>query len=116
MQDARSGDLDAKTKLDTFVRALQGGIKTCPIVQRSLEIIVSNLNAARPQESAGNSASTLQTDDQVPLPAFPRQVNPGTWTPQNSNPGFETSSHFWLDCFPENNMQMDLEDWYIPPG
>ncbi|KAK5046111.1 hypothetical protein LTR84_008568 [Exophiala bonariae] len=114
IHDVKSGDTIARTRLNTFVRALEGGRSTCPIVQRSLDIITSNLESNKTQELAEPS-TTAQILDNF-LPAFPRQLPQASFMPE-SQPPFapDSDSHLWLDCFPENNNDLSLEEWYIQP-
>lgn len=116
IHDVKSGDTIARTRLNTFVRALEGGRSTCPIVQRSLDIIMSNIESSQPQEFTQPATGTQAAD--ALLPAFPRPLPEASYMPDSQPPvSFDADSHFWLDCFPENNNDLSLEDWYIQsPG
>lgn len=61
MQDALAGDMAAKQSMELFLEVLRGAQASCPVLQRSLNIIQSGL-AATAQSDMGNQAF---------LPAFP---------------------------------------------
>ncbi|KAK9318917.1 fungal-specific transcription factor domain-containing protein [Lipomyces orientalis] len=114
IQDVQAGDLDATKKMSTFLRALKGGCTTCPVVQRSIDIIKNSL-----QNLAVNSQA--QTDNAIAashrmsyLPAFPHhnwQVDPMN----DGNLGIMDSDTFLLlDCFPENHIDTGSSEWYMP--
>ncbi|PVH70719.1 hypothetical protein DL98DRAFT_436466, partial [Cadophora sp. DSE1049] len=54
LPDDKSGDRDARARIDTFLRALEGGRTTCPMVQRSLDIIINSRGSMTDQELPEN--------------------------------------------------------------
>lgn len=113
IQDVKGGDQVASRKMETFLRALKGGLSTCPVVQRSLDIINSSLQKpiSAPSQSIGPSAESLA---QSYLPAFPNhnpQVDLATGTNLSTS---DLDAFNFLDCFPENHIDMDLGEWYLP--
>lgn len=112
VQDVKAGDLDAKSKMTTFLRALKGGLKTCPIVQRSIEIINNGLQ--------GGLSRVPEIDNSAPdtsmrnyLPAFPyrdAQIGPSNETNYSV---MDIDTFSWLDSFPENHIDAVTGEWYI---
>lgn len=107
IQDVKTGDLEATLKMESFLRALREGIKACPIVQRSLEIITQGLNAESTAIHANNEES-------VSGEGFPRNYLPAFPTPDLSGAielaevdnfsGMDLEVFSFLDCFPEDNL------------
>src|SRR3954447_12004114 len=48
LQGVKSGDSEASTRMETFLRALNTGVQSCPILQRSLDIINASMNIPIP--------------------------------------------------------------------
>lgn len=119
MQDVNAGDLEANVKMMTFLEALEEGTKTCPIVQRSLDIIKSGLT---PNSAPGLIFSQdTSAIDQAPLasgylPAFPHcgpEVGNG---PDMTLGSVEWDGVSMLDSFPETQYD-DLSatgTWFFP--
>ncbi|KFY36674.1 hypothetical protein V495_07690 [Pseudogymnoascus sp. VKM F-4514 (FW-929)] len=112
VQDVKSGELEAKVKMSTFLRALNGGLKTCPIVQRSIDIINNSLQ--------GSQAWMPEIDNAAPdnsmrnyLPAFPyrdAQMDPSN----ESNYNFiDLDAFALLDSFPENHIDAVTGEWCL---
>ncbi|OAA55544.1 Transcription factor [Niveomyces insectorum RCEF 264] len=62
VQDVKLGDEAASRKIQTFLRALRLGVTSCPLVQRSLDIITESLRGqpaggGPPPQTAGNSGN-----------------------------------------------------------
>lgn len=111
-QDVKSGELEAKVKMSTFLRALKGGLKTCPILQRSIDIINNSLQ--------GSQSWVPEIDNSAPdnsrsnyLPAFPyrdAQMDPSNET----NYSFiDLDAFALLDSFPENHIDSVTGEWYL---
>ncbi|KAH8690326.1 fungal-specific transcription factor domain-containing protein [Talaromyces proteolyticus] len=118
IQDVKEGDANASEKMNTFLRALKGGLTTCPIVQRSIDIINSGL-AHRPLNDAATASSSQFTvgDNNFStgyLPAFPHhnlQANSMVF----DNVGVMDSDSVWLlNCFPENHIDLGNSEWFVP--
>lgn len=115
VQDVKSGDLEAKVKMSTFLRALKGGLKTCPIVQRSIDIINNSLQGSQawvPEIEIDNPAAP---DNSVRnyLPAFPyrdAQMDPSN----EANYSFiDLDAFALLDSFPENHIDAVTGEWCL---
>jgi len=101
--DVNAGDLGASAKMQTFLRALQGGVETCPIVQRSIDIINSNLT---PQMQNLDTFSSTGTDNAEQaagryLPAFPVPQSEINFDIDWSAENLDMDSFSLLNCFPE---------------
>lgn len=129
LEDARNSEQGAAHPvLRTFIRALQSGISRCPLLERSLDIIIRSLShGIQPQKisvpanmndpSNGGAAMSACTGG-VPvnpyIPAFP-YMDPEIHLDFGMNQGLSDNimnPMALLDCFPE--MQLDTEDFSIP--
>ncbi|CAI6080465.1 unnamed protein product [Clonostachys chloroleuca] len=120
LEDAKCNKGPASQTLKTYLRALNAGMKTCPLLERSLQIIVKGLNRY-PSSSSMNLSGHSQSQGVAEvdfhlnaatansyIPAFP-YLGPdmsmdfcGSSYLGNQNP----DSMSMLDCFPE--MQTDF--------
>jgi hypothetical protein len=113
IQDVKSGNLDANSNMTTFLRALQGGLATCPVVQRSLDIINNSLQKPLSSQPRLRSESTGAPSKNY-LPAFPNydpQIDLGLG-PNLGTMDLDAST--FLDCFPENHIDMETGEWCLP--
>lgn len=118
VHDVKAGDLDASRKMQTFLRALQQGTITCPLLQRSLDIINNCLHTDVPRYASNNPAeNSLNAITANYLPAFPYldlQVG-GNLSNQATNlSGMDLDAFSLLDCFPENHINTTTGEWYLP--
>ncbi|VUC20450.1 unnamed protein product [Clonostachys rosea] len=122
LEDAKRNKGPASQTLKTYLRALNAGMKTCPLLERSLQIIVKGLNRypadssltfsdhPQPQGVAEVDFHVNSATMNSYIPAFP-YLGPdmsmdfcgGSYL-GNQNP----DSMSMLDCFPE--MQTDFGD------
>ena len=143
LEDAKNGN-DKGTgtgmaTLRTFLRALNTGMRRCPLLERSLNIIVRGLN--RPSAATAQNATAAAEKTPVPpdqgqpdlssagssngyyIPAFPYL---GGGSSSSMPVDFDMDSSFlggggganmdsmvMLDCYPE--MQMDMGELMCPP-
>lgn len=118
MQDVKKGDFEAHVKMQTFLQALRQGITTCPVVQRSLDIITNGLRSE--SMTVPLASCEVPTDQSTMarnyLPAFPYRdldVDCGVDFGQSS---MDLDGFSLLDCFPEvqyDNMGTGGE-WFLP--
>ncbi len=131
VQDVRLGDVEAARRIQTYVRALQQGVTTCPLVQRSLDIITGSLNAQQPP-AHGNSvvpttaASSTTTRDHMAvtaeivtarnyLPAFPyRDLQVDMYADAAQLAAMDIDAFSLLDSFPEHHLDNVTGEWYMP--
>jgi hypothetical protein len=112
IQDVKACDLDASAKMGTFLRALKGGVTTCLVVQRSLDIINNSLQTplAELPSSINDTAEGRNY-----LPAFPYRDAQVDYTNVGDFATIDLDSFSLLDCFPENHIMDGTGEWYIPP-
>ena len=121
MQDMKAGDFEASIRMQTFLRALRQAIETCPVVQRSLDIITNGLKSesVKPAEKVAGDTSRDSLAARNYLPAFPyRNTELGFEEDPNAG-GMDLDAFSFLDCFPENNFYNlngdGMGDWFLPP-
>ncbi|KAL6251364.1 hypothetical protein RBB50_001573 [Rhinocladiella similis] len=112
VKDVRDGDVEATSRMATFQRALQGALSTCPLVQRSLDIINNGLQTADRHQSRPLNSS-IQAEAQEYLPAFPNHDLLPDLDQWESRGSIDLNSFPFLDCFPENHIDIDTGDWYL---
>lgn len=116
VNDVNSGDLSASMRMRTFLRALQSSVTTCPVVQRSLDIINNSLTSQTHDfdtSQAAEAAETAEATTTEPstgryLPAFPVPESEVANYEFNFNTdNLDMDNFSLLNCFPEystNNM------------
>lgn len=111
--DVNAGDHDAKSKINTFLRALKGGLKTCPIVQRSIDIINIGLKPAGHSKTV--DANDLGPDTAVCnyLPAFPYGDNQLDASDENYFNMADGDAFTLLDSFPDHHIDATMGEWYL---
>lgn len=136
LEDAKSGNKAAHATLQTFLRALNAGMQLCPLLERSLNIIIKGMTSApsprrenqidqslqQPQHlGLGSSATDIAPMPPVSygyIPAFP-YLDPvgfsgglhGNLAQDDGSMGLGFSTG--LDCFPE--LHFDLEGFVGAP-
>ena len=114
LEDAKYNQGAANATLQTFLRALNSGMRRCPLLERSLQIIVKGLNSAsgpgrtiiNTQGHPGSLGSVLGAVSYIP--AFPYIDRPFDLEADGRIHGMDMDSMAMLDCYPE--MQMDIGD------
>jgi hypothetical protein len=104
--DVNAGDLDANARMQTFLRALEGGVQTCPLVQRSIDIINNSLVATNISADTYQAADTSKTDMTTGryLPAFPFPEAGADYSIDFNAQNFDIDDFSLLNCFPEYQM------------
>lgn len=108
LQDARNGNTEANAKIQTFIRALQSGTKRCPLLERSLNIILKGLNSSLGQNTSPGSIPLF--DDAAAMhnyiPAFPYfgLSGVGDFDISGHPGGMGIDTFSALDCYPEVHM------------
>lgn len=104
MQDVKKGDLNASIKMQTFLQCLQQGTATCPVVQRSIDIITNGLRSDEPTIQASRP-DTAATDRALfasnYLPAFPWNNPSFDFSGDANQGGMNVDGFAMLDSFPE---------------
>ncbi|KAM5350776.1 hypothetical protein ACJ41O_007281 [Fusarium nematophilum] len=118
LEDAKGGSESAHATLRTFLRALNTGMRRCPLLERSLNIIVKGMNCAPARQSAvvdqmTEADAAMATNSYIP--AFP-YIDPALPIDFDMNPylgGTNMDAMAGLDCYPE--LQLDLGELICPP-
>jgi len=123
LEDAKGGNEAAHATLQTFLRALNAGMQRCPLLKRSLNIIVKGMSTVPLQRSVIDQQQQTNsgTDPSQPMsysyiPAFP-YIDPAIPIDFDVNAYVGSGTYMdmsnGLDCYPE--MQLDLGDYIGPP-
>lgn len=115
IKDAKAGDVEANWKMQTFLRALKQGIKTCPLIQRSLDIINNNLQSKTPKLTSLHDIPTTENIATANyLPAFPYSDLEFTnqFAAERYSTGMDLDAFSLLDSFPENHVNTATGEWY----
>lgn len=122
VQDAKAGEPLASRRMETFLRALAAGAKTCTLIRRSMDIITSSLSAtdtatplpvhSKSEQPSENNLLTRQC-----LPAFLYQDAPIGFSTGSNVGGMDMDAPSLLDCYPEQHMESSTStgNWYMPP-
>ncbi|KAL2815054.1 fungal-specific transcription factor domain-containing protein [Aspergillus cavernicola] len=116
IKDVKAGDLEANRKMQTFLRALQQGTTTCPLIQRSLDIINNSLQPKTPRLASLNDIATTENiADANHLPAFPYpDLDVANQFTADRNPtGMDLDAFSLLDSFPEQHINTATGEWYF---
>ena len=112
LEDAKSNRGNANATLQTYLRALNSGMRRCPLLERSLQIIVKGLNSPHePSRNVANIPGPTEGCSLGPIsyiPAFPYIDQPVEFEADGRLHGLDMDSMAMLDSYPE--MQMDLGD------
>jgi hypothetical protein len=99
LEDAKQKSGSASATMQTFIRALNTGMRRCPLLERSLNIIIKGLQAVPVNRDVSDNAFMLNSY----IPAFPYLDSLGaSYTdmyPDMSGTSMEAME--MLDCFPE---------------
>lgn len=120
VKDVRSGDNIARNRMNTFLRALKGSCTTCPVVQRSIDIIMNSIKKQNLDNEPSSNECEVDCSSPVGLnptptylPAFPRHE----WQYDSTDPAtfemMDADVLSLLDCFPENHIDIGSTDWYV---
>lgn len=115
IKDVKAGDLEANGKMKTFLRALKQGTNTCPLTQRSLDIINNNLQFNTPRRPSLNGIPTTEGTAMTNyLPAFPYLGLDVRTESLDRNPtGMDLDGFSLLDSFPEQHIDAATGGWYF---
>jgi hypothetical protein len=115
VQDVKAGDLEAKSKMETFLGALRGGVSTCPLVQRSIDIITNSTkpNSRGPDAAHLPDISHVNTSTGRYLPAFPFPETQSNFDHSLGSASMDLDAFTLLDCFPEDHTNITDAEWYL---
>jgi hypothetical protein len=113
VQDVKTGDLDARSKINRFLRALKGGLKTCPIVQRSIDIINNGLKGGGQSKTIDDNESASDQIGRNYLPAFPYGDSQLDISNENNFSFSDSDTFALLDSFPDHHIDTTTGEWYL---
>lgn len=110
VEEAKKGGAEANAAMRTYLRALNTGMKRCPLLERSLNIIIKGLKPAPIPSSLVDDNTQIDTlHPKGRIPAFP-YLDPAGHSGLDFNVEGIGDSSFdalaMLDCFPE--LQIDF--------
>ncbi|CAF3605235.1 unnamed protein product [Fusarium graminearum] len=122
LEDAKNNGGASHPTMQTFLRALNGGMARCPLLERSLHIIIKGLKRSpvyrAPAENCVSDNTTTTAAVNSYIPAFPylEPVSPNDFDMDaylHSMMNMDTMAS--LDCYPE--LQIDLDEMmrHAPP-
>lgn len=111
-QDVKQDDAIAKSKIETFLRALEGSRRTCPSIQRSIDIIRNSL--AKPTSESVERRQDPEERLYDFLPAFPHCESHILEPDSTFDTTFDLDDLSILDGFPEAHLDFSGTDWYVP--
>lgn len=119
VQDVKKGDLEANIKMMTFLQLLRQGTTTCPVVQRSLDIITNGLRSdttPAPQVGLDTAAADQTPWPRSYLPAFPYRGPGFDFGAGLTQGGMDLDGFSLLDCFPETQYDNTSSGggWFFP--
>ncbi|KAK2690804.1 hypothetical protein QWA68_010399 [Fusarium oxysporum] len=113
LEDAKNNDGATHPTMQTFLRALNRGMAKCPLLERSLHIIIKGLKRTpvqRPAPDQSLSDNTVTATMNSYIPAFPYldPVSPNDFDMDAYLNSMSMDAMASLDCYPE--LQIDLDE------
>ncbi|KAK6004300.1 hypothetical protein QM012_009150 [Aureobasidium pullulans] len=111
LEDAKKADGAANATMQNYLRALNAGMSRCPLLERSLHIIIKGLKQTAPPRYPDNTGQPDQAMVNSYIPAFP-YLDPGSTDNINMDVYFDVNNldpMSMLDCFPE--LQTDFSEY-----
>lgn len=107
VKDVRSGDQSAAKLLQTYLRAMNEGVTSCPVIQRSLDIVMNGLNlnsqsSVRDPDS-GNASAPEVWPSSAPQPSNAPTADDFT----TAHPGLNSAEDTSLSSLPSLYPAMD---------
>lgn len=110
VEEAKKGGAEANAAMQTYLRALNTGMRRCPLLERSLNIIIKGLKSAPIRSSLVDDTPRVETlHPKGHIPAFPYLDPAGSSGLDLNAENMEDASFdalAMLDCFPE--LQIDF--------
>lgn len=112
LEDAKKADGAANATMQNYLRALNAGMSRCPLLERSLHIIIKGLKltvTSRSSDDAGQEDTGTAMNSYIP--AFP-YLDPGSTDNIDMDMYFDVNNldpMAMLDCFPE--LQTDFSEY-----
>jgi hypothetical protein len=111
LEDAKKADGAANATMQNYLRALNAGMSRCPLLERSLHIIIKGLKQTGPSRYPENTGHPDTAMVNSYIPAFP-YLDPGSTGNIDMDMYFDVNNldpMSMLDCFPE--LQTDFSEY-----
>ncbi|KAG9511768.1 hypothetical protein KCV07_g9937, partial [Aureobasidium melanogenum] len=111
LEDAKKADGAANATMQNYLRSLNAGMSRCPLLERSLHIIIKGLKQTTPSRYPDNTGQPDTTVVNSYIPAFP-YLDPGSTDNIDMDMYFDVNNldpMAMLDCFPE--LQTDFSEY-----
>ncbi|GKU21412.1 unnamed protein product [Fusarium langsethiae] len=113
LEDAKNNDGATHPTMQTFLRALNRGMAKCPLLERSLHIIVKGLKRApvqrtTPDQSLSDNAVFATINSYIPAFPYLDPVSPNDFDMGAYINSMSMDAMASLDCYPE--LQIDLDE------
>ncbi|KAH7131214.1 fungal-specific transcription factor domain-containing protein [Dactylonectria macrodidyma] len=111
LEDAKSNQGTAHPTMQTFLRALNGGMRKCPLLERSLHIIIKGLKRASEHRAVpdqrGVASASFDTNSYIPAFPYFDTMSPNDMDMDVYLNSMNMDAMATLDCYPE--LQIDLD-------
>ncbi|KAF4457234.1 hypothetical protein F53441_798 [Fusarium austroafricanum] len=113
LEDAKNNDGATHPTMQTFLRALNRGMAKCPLLERSLHIIVKGLKRTpvqrtTPDQSLSDNAVSATINSYIPAFPYLDPVSPNDFVMGAYINSMSMDAMASLDCYPE--LQIDLDE------
>ncbi|KAH6954605.1 fungal-specific transcription factor domain-containing protein [Fusarium avenaceum] len=113
LEDAKNNDGSTHPTMQTFLRALNQGMAKCPLLERSLHIIIKGLKQAPvyrapPDQSLSDNAASATINSYIPAFPYLNPVSPNDFDMDSYLNSMSMDAMASLDCYPE--LQIDLDE------
>ncbi|KAF5679222.1 nitrogen assimilation transcription factor nit-4 [Fusarium heterosporum] len=113
LEDAKNNDGATHPTMQTFLRALNRGMAKCPLLERSLHIIIKGLKRAPvyrapPDQSLSDNAATTTVNSYIPAFPYLDPLSPNDFDMETYLNSMSMDAMASLDCYPE--LQIDLDE------
>ncbi|SPJ80765.1 related to pathway-specific regulatory protein [Fusarium torulosum] len=113
LEDAKNNDGSTHPTMQTFLRALNRGMAKCPLLERSLHIIIKGLKRAPvyrapPDQSLSDTAALATINSYIPAFPYLDPVSPNDFDMDSYLNSMSMDAMASLDCYPE--LQIDLDE------
>lgn len=112
LEDAKNNQGAAHPTMQTFLRALNGGMRKCPLLERSLHIIIKGLKRASEHHAVpdqrGVASASFDTNSYIPAFPYFDTMSPNDMDMDVYLNSMNIDAMATLDCYPE--LQIDLDN------
>lgn len=113
LEDAKNNGGATHPTMQTFLRALNQGMAKCPLLERSLHIIIKGLKRApvyrsQPDHGFADNAASIPINRFIPAFPYLDPLSPNDFDMDSYINSMSMDAMASLDCYPE--LQTDLEE------